>query len=216
MKTRVIFILMMTMGIMVFSFGQEQKSEEMKTLFKNTDKKIDHGGYFGLSVGYTQVDGNNSLTLGGRAAWLIDHHVAIGLGGNSFISEPFVEGDFPNVDQAGLYLMGGYGGLLIEPILAPNFPVHVSFPILIGGGGFVLNEESVFVVDQYDYYAGPYNWDSFFVFEPGVEIELNVIKFFRVGFGVSYRLTSNLHIDELPNDMLNGFNAAVTMKFGKF
>lgn len=208
--------MMLTVGAMAFSFGQEQNSEEMKTLFKNTDKKIDHGGYIGLSVGYTQVDNENVITLGGRAGWLIDHHVMIGVAGNSFISEPYVEADFPNIDQSGLYLMGGYGGLMIEPILAPNFPVHVSFPILIGGGGYVLNEESVFHVDDYDYYYGPYNWDSFFVFEPGVEIELNVIKFFRVGFGASYRLTSNLHIDQLPADMLNGFNAAVTLKFGKF
>ncbi|HNQ83983.1 MAG TPA: hypothetical protein PKM34_10095, partial [Bacteroidales bacterium] len=68
---------------------------------------------------------------------------------------------------------------------------------------------------NYDYY-GYYNWDSFFVVEPGVEIELNVIKFFRIGVGASYRITTNLSMDGLPKDMLNGFNAAVTFKFGKF
>ncbi|MCI0522234.1 MAG: hypothetical protein L0Y37_01125, partial [Bacteroidales bacterium] len=32
-------------------------------------------------------------------------------------------------------LVWGYGGFIIEPIVAPMYPVHVSFPILIGGGG---------------------------------------------------------------------------------
>ena len=130
----------------------------------------------------------------------------------------FIDGYWPT-DQGfndGYYLVGGYGGLLVEPIIAPNFPIHVSFPILIGGGGLALNEYTWHDYDwEYDYYE-PFDWDSFFVFEPGVEIELNVVKFFRVGFGASYRITSNMHMAYVPKDMMNGFSAAVTLKFGKF
>jgi hypothetical protein len=49
-----------------------------------------------------------------------------------------------------------------------------------------------------------------------VEIELNVVEFFRIAFGASYRLTSNMHMQYVPKDMMNGFNAEVTFKFGKF
>jgi len=218
MKTRILLAAIMVMGLMNFSFGQERTSNELQTLFGNNDKKIDHGGYFGLSVGYTQIDGQDVLTLGGRATWLIDHHVAIGLAGNAFMNSIFIDGYWPT-DQGfndGYYLVGGYGGLLVEPIIAPNFPIHVSFPILIGGGGLALNEYTWHDYDwEYDYYE-PFDWDSFFVFEPGVEIELNVVKFFRVGFGASYRITSNMHMAYVPKDMMNGFSAAVTLKFGKF
>ncbi|HPI87473.1 MAG TPA: hypothetical protein PLR01_13955 [Bacteroidales bacterium] len=224
MKTRAFLLVMLVMGFFALSFGQEQPVQDMKTLFKPTGKKISHGGYIGVSVGYTQMKNENVITLGGRAGWLIDHHVTIGVAGNSFISNPYIKGNFPNTDDTAFYLMGGYGGLLIEPIIAPNFPVHVSFPILIGGGGFILDDQSIFHRDSYEYgdgdynydYYGYYNWDSFFVVEPGVEIELNVIKFFRIGVGASYRITTNLSMDGLPKDMLNGFNAAVTFKFGKF
>lgn len=216
MKTRLLLAAIMTIGIMAFSFGQEETSTEMKTIFGDKDSKIDHGGYGAISIGYTQINKEDVMTLGGRAAWVIDHHVAIGLAGKAFMNSVFIQGDFPNTPENGLYLSGGYGGFFVEPIIAPNFPIHASFPIIIGGGGFVLNDHTWHDYSyEYDYYE-PYDWDSFFVFEPGVEVELNVVKYFRVAFGASYRLTSNLHISEVPKDMMNGFNGEMTLKFGWF
>ncbi|MCK9399329.1 MAG: hypothetical protein M0Q51_04970 [Bacteroidales bacterium] len=206
----------MTLGIIAVSYGQEEKSKEMKTIFGNTDHRISHGGYAALSVGYTQIDGEDVMTLGGRAGWLIDHHVTIGLAGKAFMNSVFIEGDFPNITENGLYLSGGYGGFFVEPIVAPNFPVHVSFPILIGGGGLVLNDQTWHDYNWENDYDEPYDWDSYFVVEPGVEIELNVIKCFRVAFGASYRYTSNLHMAYVPKNLMNGFNGSVTFKFGKF
>lgn len=202
---------------MTISFGQE-KTTEMQTLFGNRDKKISHGGYAGLTVGYTQIDGEDVITLGGRAGWLIDHHVTIGLAGKAFMNSVYIDGYWPangNFND-GYYLVGGYGGLFVEPIVAPNFPIHVSFPVLIGGGGLALNEDTWHNQSwEYDYYE-PFDWDSYFVFEPGIEIELNVVEYFRVAVGGSYRLTSNMHMNYVPKDMMNGFNADVTLKFGKF
>lgn len=208
----------LTFGLFAFSYGQERSTEEMQTIFRNSDRKTSHGGYAGLTVGYTQIDGEDVMTLGGRAGWLIDHHVTIGLAGKAFMNSVFIDGYWPTSEgyNNGYYLVGGYGGLFVEPIIFPNFPVHLSVPILIGGGGLALNEETWhdYSID-YNYYE-PFDWDSYFVFEPGVEIELNVVKFFRVAFGASYRLTSNLHMAYVPKDMMNGFSADVTLKFGKF
>jgi hypothetical protein len=218
MKTRLFLAVIMTLGLIAISFGQEQKSQELKTIFGNSDKKISHGGYGAISVGYTQIDKEDVLTLGGRAAWVIDHHLAMGLAGKAFLNSVYIDDYWPTSEgfNNGYYLMGGYGGFFVEPIIAPFFPVHVSFPIMIGGGGLVLNDNTLHGYDwEYDYYE-PFDWDSYFVFEPGVEIELNVEKFFRIAFGASYRLTSNLHMDYVPKDMMNGFNADVTFKFGKF
>jgi hypothetical protein len=217
MKTRIVLAAVMALGLIAVASGQE-RTTEMQTIFGNSDKKISHGGYAGISVGYTQIDGKDVMTLGGRAGWLIDHHVTIGLMGTAFMNSIYVDGYWPDNEgfQDGYYLVGGYGGLFVEPILAPNFPVHVSFPIMIGGGGLALNESTWHDYDwEYDYYE-PFDYDSYFVFEPGVEIEMNVVAFFRIAFGASYRLTSNMHMAYVPKDMMNGFNAAMTLKFGKF
>ena len=218
MKTRIFLAAIMILGFVAITFSQERTSPEMQTIFGNSDKKISHGGYAGISVGYTQIDGEDVMTLGGRAGWLIDHHVTLGLMGKAFMNSIYIDGYWPTNEgyQDGYYLVGGYGGFFVEPILFPSYPVHVSFPIMIGGGGLALNENTWHDYDwEYDYYE-PFDWDSYFVFEPGVEIELNVVEFFRVAFGASYRLTSNMHMAYVPKDMMNGFNAAVTFKFGKF
>jgi len=216
MKTRILLTAMMAIGFMAFTFGQEQSSTEMKTLFGDKDSKIDHGGYGAFTVGYTQIDKQDVITLGGRAAWVIDHHVAVGLAGKGFINSVYINEYWEAIGEDGFYLVGGYGGFLIEPIIAPNSPVHVSFPILIGGGGLALNDNTWHDYDwEYDYYE-PYDWDSYFVFEPGVELEMNLVKFFRVAIGASYRITSNLHMAYVPKNMMNGWSGNLTFKFGLF
>jgi hypothetical protein len=218
MKTRILLAVIVVLGLSAATFGQERTGNEIQTIFGNPDKKIDHGGYGAFTVGYTSIDGEPVLTLGGRGGWLIDHHVTLGFAGLGFATETYIDGYWP--DQAGFqegyYMVGGYGGFFVEPIIAPFSPIHVSFPILIGGGGLTLNETSWHDYNwEYDYYE-PFDWDSYFVFEPGVEVEMNVVKFFRIALGASYRLTSNLHMDYVPKDMMNGFNASMTFKFGKF
>jgi hypothetical protein len=218
MKTRILLVGLMTLGIMAISYGQEEKSGEMQTIFGNNDNKISHGGYAAISVGYTQIDGEDVMTLGARAGWLIDHHVTIGLAGKALMNTVYLDGYWP-ADEGyndGYYLVGGYGGLFVEPIIAPNFPVHISLPILIGGGGLALDDQTWhdYQWENTDY--APYDYDAFFVLEPGVEIELNVVRFFRVAFGASYRYTSDMHMAYVPKDLMNGFNGSVTFKFGKF
>jgi hypothetical protein len=218
MKTRILLAALMTIGLISVSFGQERTENELKTIFGNSDKKIDHGGYGSISVGYTQIDGEDVWTIGGRAGWLIDHHVTLGIAGTAFTNTIYIDGYWPTSEgfNNGYYLVGGYGGFLVEPIIAPNSPVHISLPILIGGGGLALNENTWHDYDwEYDYYE-PFDWDSYFVFEPGVEIELNVVEFFRIGLCASYRLTSNMHMAYVPKDMMNGFSTALSFKFGKF
>jgi len=74
-------------------------------------------------------------------------------------------------------LTGGYGGLLIEVIIFPKSPFHVSFPLLISGGG-ITSFKNTGYCDYYDYPTSAY-----FVFVPGIELELNMVSFFRINSG---------------------------------
>jgi hypothetical protein len=193
------------MGLSFTLLGQEETGQDPPTLFKDTDNKIDHSGYAAISVGYLEIDGHDVLTLGGRAAWLIDHNIAIGLAGKGLLNTIYLDGYWP--DDAGYYLVGGYGGLFIEPVIIPDWPVHIAMPFMFGGGWLTLNE--------YVWYS-PFNWDSFFIIEQGLELELSMVKFLRIGFGVSYRYSTNLRMEYLPETMLNGFGGNITFKFGVF
>lgn len=214
MKTKSLLLVLLTIASVNLLNAQEARQDEIQTLFRSSGKKISHGFYGALSAGYTNIADNSVLLLGGRAGWLIDHHVTLGLGGYSFTNSIYVDKYF---NEGGYYLVGGYGGFFVEPVIAPFFPVHVAFPIFIGGGGVAYNDYqwSEYPWDDYNDYE-PYDWDSFFVFEPGVEVELNVIKFIRFAVGASYRFTDNLNLVNSPDDMLNDFNVYGTIKIGKF
>lgn len=230
MKT--IKILSFLLAIMLVSSlnAQDNSNDQMKLLFPKKDNpngKMANGGYGSFSVGYTNINDQAAMTIGGRAAWIADHHFALGIAGEGFFSS--IDNSYNYYDNpAEFYLAGGYGGLLIEPIIAPNYPVHVSFPIIIGAGGVTAANWN-YTNYNYNYNQYYYNADAFFAFVPGVDVEFNVVKFFRVALGVSYRLTSDVYlqykyfddnnIEQVVNvspTALNGFNYNVTFKFGWF
>jgi len=112
-------------------------------------------------------------------------------------------------------LTGGYGGLVLEPIVFPNFPVHLSLPVLIGAGGIAYTTSNYYPeYDDSDYFVE--DSYAYFIIEPGVELELNMLKFFRLAFGGYYRYTSDIDLIDYPENVLHGFSGGITFKFGKF
>ena len=58
--------------------------------------------------------------------------------------------------------------------------------------------------------------EHFFVIEPGVKLELNVVKNLRIGLGISYRYSPERnHLITSP-DLLNQLTGKLTFRFGKF
>lgn len=205
-KFGIIFLaIICTIGLMAQE--NEQKDDGIKTLVG--DKNLQHGGYFGATFAYGQMNNTDALFFGGRGMWVINHGVGIGLGGYGFANEPFMQYDYYDYDDE-VALSGGYGGLIIEPIIFPKYPVHVAFPILLGAGGV----STYSYWDEESYY--PSYEKAFFIAEPSVELELNVVKFMRISVGGTYRLTTGVHIPNLPQDVLNGFSGNMSLKFGWF
>jgi len=229
MKKKTVLILLI--ALFTGSLIQAQNdNEEMKMLFhpKKDGQKMANGGYGAFTVGWTQIEGKSAVIIGGRAAWIANHHFALGVAGNGFFND-FYNGGTDSPES--YFLAGGYGGLLIEPIVAPMSPLHVSFPVIFGMGGVTASPYGADYYPHGGYYYDNYYYDTdaFFVFQPGVELEFNIIKFFRVAVGASYRLTDGINLQykyldnantervtQISSTALNGFNAAITFKFGWF
>ena len=229
MKKKTVLILLI--ALFTGSLIQAQNdNEEMKMLFhpKKDGQKMANGGYGAFTVGWTQIEGKSAVIIGGRAAWIANHHFALGVAGNGFFND-FYNGGTDSPES--YFLAGGYGGLLIEPIVAPMSPLHVSFPVIFGMGGVTASPYGADYYPHGGYYYDNYYYDTdaFFVFQPGVELEFNIVKFFRVAVGASYRLTDGINLQykyldnankervtQISSTALNGFNAAITFKFGWF
>ncbi len=191
--------------------AQAQRDEEISTLFGSKDGHIDHGGWAGLSFGYTKIKDKDTYLMGARGGWLINHHLTIGLAGTGFISDKVIM----QYNDRDVRLGGGYGGLLLEASIAPFFPVHVSVPVVIGAGGVAYTYDRWWDDDDH-HDNSSFDSDAFFVVEPGLEIEVNLIKFMRFAVGGSYRYTSQVSMVNSSGSMLRGFNGHCTLKFGWF
>jgi len=214
MKKTIFTLVVLTM-LAGISIAQNTKNDSLKkddgikTIFGN--KKISHGGYGAFTIGYSMIDNKDAFITGGRGAWIIGHSFAIGLGGYGFGNDLYID----NVTGSQEYsLEGGYGGLILEPIVLPKFPIHLSFPVLIGAGGVAYLRSTYW--DEFDPDVNIEDSDAYLVAEPGVELEMNLIKFVRLALGASYRFTSDIHLLGKKHDILNGYNLGFTLKFGKF
>jgi hypothetical protein len=204
------FLLFFTLTIQ----AQKDEPQEYQTLFGNN---VSQGGYGGISMGYTQIGGNDAFYSGIKGAWIIGHSIGVGIAGNGIVTE--LQNDIvPNQEYN--VISAGYGGLLIEPILFGLKPVHVSMPVIIGAGAAVFSNGNYDQMDNNDV-----AWKQFFVVEPAVEIEMNVTRFFRLAVGGSYRFTSNTDMEVTVLDVtypilgandLNNYNVYISFKFGKF
>lgn len=206
----------------------DHSKDDFKTILGSGQS---HGGYisFDLQTGLTK-DSQQLLELGGRLGWIMNHGFTFGIAGYGFTGNVKKEVTYidpissvPNGNTAVYNIGGGYGGLFVEPIILPKTPVHVSFPIFFGVGGigyyipFDIND------NNYDYQFGSIENSLVTVFKPGVDLEFNITRFFRLGISANYRLVNNLELtlDEVAGTMLNpaylnGFNYGFSLKFGWF
>lgn len=194
-----------------------QEHKEIRTIFNSYD---DFGTYFAFSAkgGYYK----NDKPFGGfgmQAGVVYNHFIAVGLFGEGFFYQP----SWDEYLDDNYSLQGGYGGIFIQPIIFGTFPIHFSAPISfgIGGAGYVLQNES-----SDGYYSGSeYTEDNslFFLVEPGLEIEFNIFRHFRMSLGAYYKLTRDLDLRYrasnnliYPVDALDGLTVGISFKFGKF
>lgn len=183
------------------------------------------GAWIGFTGGYTNLYDKDAYTVGMRGGLIFGHSLTIGLAGKGFGSF----NTFDKIDNGrDLYLEGGYGGLFFEPVLLPSEIFHLSFPCLIGAGGAAYtqhnsNEKEI----EWDWEDGEYeahendsykviDSDAYMVFEPGVELEMNLAKCVRLGFDASYRWVYGLNLKNSKSDILDGFTTGITLKLGVF
>lgn len=218
MKRIALVLAMIVMGTTLFAQAKDRKNnDEINTLIEQNGK-VTHGWFIGLQSGYTQLKGHDTWMGGIAAGWIINHNFTIGISGMGFADGRNLY--FDNIqDTLGGFLEGGYGGLLIEYTLFPKSAVHVTFPVTIGGGNLTLTSKDR--VKEWDDNKWEWNHkvlaeDAFFVVEPGIRVELNVVKWLRLNAGLAYRYVPDLNMKEISPNLLNNLTATVGLKFGKF
>lgn len=180
---------------------------QQETLLDMED--IEHGGYGALVIQFTSVNNEFALLVGGRGGWIINHTFVIGFGGYGLVNDvpSYIIGPY---DQR--YVDFGYGGLDLEYVFNSDRLIHLSIHALIGGGAVGYRRTST---DNWDTGAGHMS-DGLFVVEPGMNLDLNVVRWFRLSAGASYRFVRGVSSGVSTNNDLSGPSAQLSFRFGDF
>lgn len=188
-----------------------ERQKEPETLI---DNKIHSSGYGALSTQYSKFNHQDALFLGAYGGWMINHKFMLGLGGYGLVTSHTGFGVNPVTNEPNKLRMG-YGGLMAEYTFSGNRPFHITANSLIGVGGISNGYEKKGDSNDQD------NWQSvkssaFFVAQPGMNVEANLTKWFRVSVGGSYRLIAGSNLAGISNEDMSAPAANLSFKFGAF
>lgn len=177
----------------------------------NDRKNVVHGVYAGATTYFGEINGKNTYIMGFKLAYIANRKLEIGFAGGGLYSRNYLS-EFTNENSD---LLGGYGGIHIEPILFGKSKVSLGFPVFLGFGG------AGFAKDDYreaNHNGEPrfVDWDSFFLVEPGVNLLYNLSRYVQLEAGVKYRISTKLELNPNQIKSINGFSAGVGIKIGVF
>ena len=199
----------MVIGIVVamysLSFGQTQtiepdKKDQMQTLF-GYDSKIT--GYGSIDSKFTRLNEKDAVIIGAHGGVIFNSYFYFGLGAYGLVTNHQLEGSLPNES---LQMHMGYTGLMMGFNVLPSKVVHFGIPLFVGVGNIELERQNVFMENS-----------AFLVFEPALQLEVNVVRFMKVGLGAGYRMVSNTNLQaDISDDDLSYWTGNFSLVFGKF
>jgi len=188
-------------------------AQETKVLF-NVPKITNIGYYLAPEYQYGQISNEYTSFRGISAMVLLNNRLGMGIATHTVSSQTFAPASInSNPLISTIYsLQSRFTGLKFEYILMPTKLIHITFPLLIGtanagavrsgGGGKG---------------RGPMP-NNYFVVQPGVQVEMNVIKYIKLYTGINYRLSNGINIinQNLPSSTLQGLSYNFGAKIGVF
>ena len=204
MKVLVLIIGIIT-GLVSIAFAQDQVNEvgpkdQMQTLF-GFDSKIT--GYGTLETKYTQLLDKDAILIGGHGGVIFNSYFYFGLGAYGLVTPNQFVGSFPK-ESLDMYM--GYTGLMMGFNVMPTKVVHFSIPLFVGVGNLELEHDNIFVENS-----------AFLLFEPGLQLEVNVAQFLKIGLGAGYRMVQGTTLrNDITDDDLTYWTGNFSLIFGKF
>ena len=202
---KIILILGIVIGIAGLASAQDERDEDVKkdqmqTLF-GYDSKIT--GYGQWDTKFTKLNGSDAVIIGGHGGVIFNSYLYFGLGAYGLVTTKQIVGAYP---EESLDMHMGYTGMMIGFNIMPKKVVHFSIPIFVGGGNLELDHRNVYVENS-----------AFMIFEPGVQLEVNLVQFMKIGIGGSYRMVNGTSLrNDLNDDDLSYWSGNFSIIFGKF
>lgn len=193
--------LMSAFSLVVLGFTQMSAQDNQQTIFKSGSIKSIQ---FSIAPEFQYGQLSKSATSFGGASFNVSFNgkFNIGVGFQQSLNT-----NFSPSNLSGYLLSSSITGVKMEYVLKPNSAIHVSFPLTIArGSASTIPDNGGFGRQRPDF-------NSYFVIQPGVQVELNLFKGLKAYTGVNYRFSKGNINNTLNTDILQGLVSSTGLKF---
>lgn len=208
-------ILSIAAGLLLMLTSIASHAQEIQTLFRGARSS---GGYGAISNKFSNINGDYANMVEVYGGWFINQKLLLGIGAAATTNNIRVPEQYRAIPGADLSYEYGQFGLVTEYVFGSNKALHFNFTMLTGAGFTVqyMRHNSDEWDDWNDWSDDQRDENWFFVVEPGVQVEVNLLRWMRFSPGVSYRKTFGSDARGLKDGDLSDISYNVTLKFGKF
>jgi hypothetical protein len=193
-------------------------------------ERVENGPAFGVEFKFTEINKTDAYLLGGYAGYTFDGKLFVGGAGywqvddywNDYYGYDYYGDCYHGCgDSYGYHGATGYGGLVVEWFPLRTSVVSVSTRGLVGGGVTSVGWDDYAYIQEasprhesvYPPVYGYYWYDqSYFVFEPQVNVGIRIVPGLSLVGGVGYRVIGWANGWE---DQIGGLTGSVAIRFGR-
>jgi hypothetical protein len=204
MRTLILIIGIIT-GLATMVLGQGEikvigEKDQMQTLF-GYDSRIT--GYGTLDSRFSGIMDRDAVFVGAHGGVIFNSFFYFGMGAYGLATTNQITGTTP---EESLDMNMGYTGLMMGFNIMPKKVVHFSVPIFVGVGHLELEHDNIFVENS-----------AFLLVEPGLQLEINVVQFMKIGIGGGYRMVHGTNLrNPISDGDLTNWSGNFSLTFGKF
>jgi hypothetical protein len=204
--------------LILIAFGGRVSAQEIDTVFKKSSKRSIRC-YGAVSNKFTKLNGDYANIVAVYGGIYLKHRLMLGMGLGFTTNGVPVPIELRAVPDLKLIYQYSQLGFAAEYVIGSNRTI-----ILVGhlftGAGFSIQHYHAYINlrddDLKEYENMDDDWNRFFVTEPGVQAEINVFRWMRLGSGISYRAAFGSDSKDLSNKDLSNISYNATLKFGGF
>lgn len=202
-KTKlVVAVCFFISSLAVFSQENEKNAKKKDFIIKDLNSL---SFYAGPVLQFSSFDNDFAFFVGGKGGVAFNHKVLLGIEG--YLLKSTNQSKVNNEKELSLT----YGGVFVGYVFDLSPKVQIVPSVLSAWGQ--IGERKV---DDYEEYVFFEVTDDFFVLQPELELELNLFKHFKIGFGVNYRMAKGVDSKNYVNKDFSGLGGTLALKFGKF
>lgn len=202
MKSLYALLFLICMTFSLYGQQNDEDNDEYQTIIGSDDLTV--SGFGGPVMTFSSFDNDFALFMGGGGAALINNRFFFGGFGQGMTNSASISDTILNKNYDKIEF--GYGGIWLGYMFNANKAIHPVLHTQIGFGG-ISYQNSVNNSDRND---------PVLVLAPGLEIEMNVTNFFKLGAGVKYRYVLGVDEGDYTSSDFSSLGGFLTFKFGWF